>query len=100
MRAICLVRMDKVRPALLLTRASVLPHLHQLTVAPITTRARGLSTEVPVGPANGLDHDSVINCDLITTVPTPDVGEVVGFLLESQEATLTEAIHAAFLLMD
>ncbi len=40
---------------LVLTRELVRPHLARVTVAPITTNVRGLSTEVPVGPANGLD---------------------------------------------
>jgi mRNA interferase MazF len=44
-----------VRPVLVLTRELVRPHLARVTVAPITTNVRGLSTEVPVGPANGLD---------------------------------------------
>lgn len=100
MRPICLVRMDKLRPALVLTRDSVRPYLNQVTVAPVTSTQRGLSSEVPVGPRNGLDHDSIVNCDLITTVAAQDVGDPVGFLLESQEAALAAAIRAAFLLAD
>jgi hypothetical protein len=55
--------LDKVRPVLILTRELVRPHLSRVTVAPITTTARGLSTEVPVGPPNGLDHSCVISCE-------------------------------------
>ena len=54
------------RPVLILTREVVRPHLSRVTVAPSTIR--GLSTEVPVGAANGLDHDSVVSCDNIVTV--------------------------------
>lgn len=42
--------------------------------APVTSTIRGLSTEVPVGRINGLDHDSVISCDNITTVPWSTIG--------------------------
>jgi mRNA interferase MazF len=58
MRPIHVAQLDKVRPVLVLTRELVRPHLSRVTVAPITTTVRGLSTEVYVGPANGLDGDS------------------------------------------
>jgi mRNA interferase MazF len=67
-----------------------------VTVAPITSTIRGLSTEVPVGPDNGLDQASVISCDNIQTVPRDRLGRQLGFLFDSQEATLSEAIKAAF----
>jgi mRNA interferase MazF len=67
-----------------------------VTVAPITTTVRGLSTEVAVGRANGLDHDCVISCDNIVTVPKSALGPQIGYLMPAQEAALTAAIHAAF----
>jgi len=96
MRPIHSARLDKTRPVLILTRDVVRPHLSRVTVAPITSTIRGLSTEVPVGPANGLDHDSVVSCDNIVTVPASALGRQLGFLLTEQETTLTEAIRAAF----
>jgi len=50
MRPIHSARLDKTRPVLVLTREVVRPHLSRVTVAPITSTVRGLSTEVPVGP--------------------------------------------------
>jgi mRNA interferase MazF len=67
-----------------------------VTVAPITTTSRGLTTEVAVGPANGLDHDSVVNVDNIITIPVADLGRQIGRLLPDQENAMTAAIHAAF----
>ena len=96
MRPIHLARLDKVRPVLVLTREVVRPHLTNVTVAPITSRIRGLSSEVVVGRANGLDHDSVVSCDNITTMPASSLLQQVGFLLPDQEQTLTAAIVAAF----
>ncbi|HJY46212.1 MAG TPA: type II toxin-antitoxin system PemK/MazF family toxin [Propionibacteriaceae bacterium] len=90
------MRLDKTRPALILTREIVRPHLSRVTIAPISSRVRGLTVEVPVGQSNGLDQDSVINCDNIVTVPTSAVGRQVGFLWSEQEPGLSEAIHAAF----
>lgn len=96
MRPIHVVRLDKTRPALVLTRETVRPYLTSVTVAPITSTVRGLSTEVPVGPANGLDHPCVVNCDSIRTVPATEVGRRIGLLLPDQEAELARAIAIAF----
>ena len=62
-RAICLVRLDKTRPAVVLTRAAARGARTKVTVAPITSTIKGLSSEVLVGPANGLDHDCAISLD-------------------------------------
>ncbi|MET3803099.1 mRNA interferase MazF [Nakamurella sp. UYEF19] len=96
MRTIAVVLLDKCRPALILTRQSKLHLSTWLTVAPITMTTRGLSSEVPVGPRNGLDHDSVVSCDHITTVRKDAVGETLGLLFDDQEAALARAISDAF----
>ncbi|MDY7088346.1 MAG: type II toxin-antitoxin system PemK/MazF family toxin [Actinomycetota bacterium] len=96
MRPIHLATLDKTRPVLILTREQVRPYLKSITVAPITSTVRGLSTEVPVGRANGLDHDSVVSCDNITTIPRSSIGRRVGYLLPTQEPDLAEAIVAAY----
>jgi mRNA interferase MazF len=95
-RPIHTAQLDMARPVVVLTRELVRPHMARVTVAPITTTVRGLSTEVPVGPANGLDHACVVSCDNIVTVPRSALGAQIGYLLPAQEAALTAAIHAAF----
>lgn len=96
MRPIHTAELDKARPVLVLTRELVRPHRSRVTVAPITTNARGLSTEVQVGPANGLNAECVVSCDNIVTVPAHALGRQIGVLFPAQEHRLTEAIHAAF----
>ncbi|MBS1862260.1 MAG: type II toxin-antitoxin system PemK/MazF family toxin [Actinobacteria bacterium] len=96
MRPIHIARLDKARPVLILTRELVRPHLATVTIAPLTSTIRGLSSEVAVGPENGLDGPSVVSCDNITTIPVAAVGERIGLLLDSQEPALHEAIVAAF----
>lgn len=96
MRPIHTARLDKVRPVLVLTRERVRPHMRRVTVAPITTTVRGLSTEVPVGPANGLSAVSVVSCDNIETIRADRLGSQIGVLLDAQEVELTDAIRAAF----
>lgn len=76
-------------------RELVRPHLARVTVAPITTTVRGLSTELPVGPGNGLDAHGVVSCDNIVTVPADALGPQIGYLPAAQEADLSAAIHAA-----
>jgi mRNA interferase MazF len=96
MRPIHLVQLDKTRPAVILTRELVRPHLTWVTIAPITANVRGLSTEVIVGTENGLQQISVISCNNITTIPTTDLGRHIGYLLPRQELRLSKAIRAAF----
>ena len=96
MRPIYTANLDQARPVLVLTREFVRPYLTRVTVAPITTNARGLSTEVPVGPANGLEAECVVSCDSVFTVPVDALGRQIGVLLPAQEGELTAAIHAAF----
>jgi mRNA interferase MazF len=67
-----------------------------VTVAPITTTIRGLSTEVRVDVANGLAGPSVVSCDNVTTIPVGALGAQIGALLDSQEQALSDAIRAAF----
>lgn len=96
MRPIHTAHLDKSRPVVVLTRELVRPQLSRVSVAPITSTIRGLSTEVPVGSANGLDHESVISCDNIVTVLKCALGRHIGYLLPGQEADLADAIRAAF----
>ncbi|MGO9750094.1 MAG: type II toxin-antitoxin system PemK/MazF family toxin [Solirubrobacteraceae bacterium] len=96
MRPIHLARLDKSLPVLVLTREIVRPHLNTVTVAPLTTTVRGLSTEVLCGLANGLDERCAVACDHITTIPAASLGRQVGRLLDEQEPQLTDAIHNAF----
>ena len=96
MRPIHLARLDKARPVLILTRELVRPHLTRVTVAPITGTIRGLSTEVPVGPRNGLKKESVVSIDNIVTIPVEALGRQIGFFFPDQETALSIAVRNAF----
>ena len=78
MRPILLARLDEVRPVLMLTRELSRPHMTRVSVAPITSRIRGLSVELPAGTRNGLDAECVVNLDNIVTVATADLGRQIG----------------------
>jgi mRNA interferase MazF len=65
-------------------------------VAPITSRVRGLASEVAVGRANGLEHESVIACDNVTTIRRELVVWQIGSLFPQQESLLAAALSHAF----
>jgi mRNA interferase MazF len=96
MRPIHLARMDKVRPVLVLTREVVRPHLRNVTVAAITSTVRGISSELRIGTANGLNQASVVSLDNVHTIPVELLLQPIGFLLPEQEAELTTALKMAF----
>lgn len=96
MREIRLVRLDKTRPAVVLTRGPARAAMTKVTVAPITTTVKGLSSEVPVGRRNGLDHDSAISLDNVVTVPVELLGRTLGYLSPDQEAQLARAVILAY----
>jgi mRNA interferase MazF len=95
-REICLAHLDKTRPVVVLTREAARAAMTKVTVAPITSTAKGLSSEVPVGRANGLEHDSVISLDNVVTIPASLLGRNVGFLTADQEALLARAVVLAY----
>lgn len=96
MRPIHLVHLDKTRPAVILTRELARGAMSRVTVAPITSTIKGLSTEVPVGPDNGLDSSCVISCDNVQTVPVGTIGRQVGYLREQDEPALARALVNGF----
>ena len=63
------------RPVCVLTRTNAASVLTGIVCAPITRPIRGIRSEVPVGSAQGLLEELVINCDTIITVPKGHLDE-------------------------
>ena len=59
---------DKVRPVLVLTRERFVDRLHSVLVAPVTTRVRGIPTEVELTEEEGLPRACAANFDNIFTL--------------------------------
>lgn len=95
-REIRMVRLDKVRPAVILTRHLAVGSLSTVTVLPVTSTIRELATEVVLDETNGLDHVSVANTDNVMTIPKDDVFQHVGYLSFAQEKQLASALAFAF----
>jgi mRNA interferase MazF len=86
---------DKRRPVLILTRQQVIPLLHTVMVAPITSTIRGAPSEVVVGTAQGLKHDSAINLDHVQTVEQARLEQFVGTLTPAQMRSVCRALTIA-----
>lgn len=69
---------DKQRPVLILTRTDMIPHLHTVTVAPLTRTIRGVPSEVLVGRDNGLKEPSAVNLHHVVTIPRAGLRRFVG----------------------
>lgn len=89
------------RPVVILSRDVVLPVRDRVTVAPITRTIREIRSEVPVGAAEGLEHDSAVNTDEILTVPQRLLdSDALGSLGPVKLRELEAAIHYALDLRD
>jgi mRNA interferase MazF len=86
---------DKRRPVLVLTRHEVIPLLHTVMVAPITSTRRGAPSEVHVGTAEGLKHESAINLDHEQTVERARLVAYVGSLSPTQMRQVCRALAIA-----
>jgi len=95
-REICLAQLDKTRPVLVLTRDAAQAAMTKVSVAPITRTVKGLCSEVPLGPANGLDDECAISIDNVVTIPTASLGRTIGVLSLEQERLLARAVVLAY----
>lgn len=77
------------RPAHLASRFST------AICAPVYSQRGGLSTEVEVGPGEGLKHPSAILCDVLTSFPRGQLTDYVGTLGPAKLAALRAALRIA-----
>jgi mRNA interferase MazF len=63
--------------------------------APVYTKGEGLSTQVPVGTAEGLKHPSWITCDNLVSLPKSRLTDYVGALSRPSVAELNRALRSA-----
>lgn len=83
------------RPVLLLSRDEAYAVRALVIVAPITTRVRGIPTEVAVGPTEGLPRPSAVNLDVLVTVPKDRLRTRLGALPPAKLAAVQEALRFA-----
>jgi len=86
---------DKRRPVLVLSRQEVIPLLHTVMVAPITTTIRGAPGEVVVGAGEGLKTESAVNLDHVQTVERDRLARYIGSLKAETMRAVCRALAVA-----
>lgn len=67
-----------------------------ITVGQVTTRERGLDTEVQLGPEDGMPKTCVANLDVIVTIPRSVLAERICQLSAGKMRLVERAVHMAF----
>ena len=88
-------RPDKQRPVVILTRASALEFLSEVTVAPVTTTIRDIPTEVVLTPDDGMPRTCAANLDHVQTVSRAKVGARIATLPAERMALIAVALRFA-----
>jgi mRNA interferase MazF len=85
----------KRRPCLVLTRSGSIPVLTDVLVVPLTTRVRGLDTEVQLTVADGVPRPSAVNLQHVTTVPKSMLTRRIATLPEGRWPEVCDAVRVA-----
>lgn len=71
---------EKRRPALVLTRDEAIPVMEKVVIAHLTSRVRGIPTEVPLDPDDGLPRDCAVSLDNLRAVPKGFLSDPIASL--------------------
>lgn len=63
--------------------------------APVFTSGEGLSTQVAIGPGEGIKHPSCIMCDNLLSIRKSELKDYVGALSNPKLTELDEALKMA-----
>jgi mRNA interferase MazF len=85
---------QKRRPVLIVTRTDVIRSLNNVVIAPVTSTVRTIPTCIPVGPEDGIDHDSVATFDNLTAVPKSVLTRRLGSLGPDRATRICAALEA------
>ena len=83
------------RPVLLLSRNEAYRVRELVLVAPLTTRIRGIPSEVPLGLEDGLPRACVVNLDTIVTIARASLSERLASLSPEKLKAVEAAVHFA-----
>ena len=86
------------RPVLLLSRNEAYQVRSLVTVAPVTTRIRGIPVEVTLGAEDGLSRPCVINLDSLVTIRKAHLAERVATLTAEKMRAAERALRFALAL--
>lgn len=83
------------RPACVLTRQTAIPVLNSVLVVPATRTMRGISTEVALGPDDGMPDDCALSFDNLGVVRKALLTERITRLGAAKLAELCRALTVA-----
>ena len=89
---------DKNRPVVILTRDSIIAHLGEVTVAPVTSTIRDIPSEVLLDKQDGMPRECAINCDHLQTIAKEKIGPLLTTLSSSRMREVRAAIAFAIAL--
>jgi mRNA interferase MazF len=84
------------RPVLILTRTAAIPHLSNITVAPLSRTIRDIDSEVVLTPEQGLPTMCAITLDNVLTIPQTELEHHITTAASETMAAVFEAVRFAF----
>jgi mRNA interferase MazF len=84
--------LDKKRLVVILTRDALIPHLSNVSVAPLSTRIRGIRSQVILETFDGVSERSAISLDNIQTVPKDSLEGLIISLTRTRLRELQRAV--------
>ena len=91
-------RTAKTRPVLLLSRDAAYQRRTMITIAPVSTRARGIRAEVRLAKEDGFPQDCAVNLDSIQTIYKALLTNRIAVLTSERMAEVERAIKFALAL--
>ena len=89
---ICWCELEKKRPVVILTRDGLIPHLQNVTVAPLTTRVRGVASQVTLETFDGVVERCAVSLDNLQTVPKDSLGDFISSLTRTRLREIQRAM--------
>ena len=90
-----MAELDKIRPVVVLTRDPMGGLLHSVLVGPVSSTQRNVSTEVVVGPHDGVRIKSVVNLDNTQLLDRDALVRRVGVARASTMRQICDALAIA-----
>lgn len=88
----------KRRPCVIISPDEMNNSVKTVTVAPLTSTERKIPTRIMIKASNesGLDNDSYVMLDQITTIDQSRVEKIIGSVSDSEEQDITDGLLELF----
>jgi mRNA interferase MazF len=86
---------EKRRPALVLTRDEAIPAMQKVIIAYLTSRIRGIPTEIPLGPEDGMPRECAVSFDNVRAVPKALLSDPITSLAGKRMREVCKALAIA-----